>query len=288
MKKTLLAALAACLSVCLCFGIFAACGGDEGGETQPAEYTITAESGAGYSVDAPDTAKQGDTVTVTVSVSDELRTVQSVTANGTACTAGTDGTYTFTMPAENVTVAVSLGYIQTEILNGELISWRSDTPAQIAKAREEDASWASYTIYFDFAQTTVLSGNNGATVTTLNPDIIPQDAIDDITWTGDGSYKDSGSIRIDVSKINLGTAYIAVNVKSSSPRADETIIKKLEVVEYGNVETPETWNETVTLKITNDVWRKVSDKTLTLNIFVDTMGLYGLPACSNNFEITEK
>ncbi len=29
MKKTLLAALAACLSVCLCFGIFAACGGDE-------------------------------------------------------------------------------------------------------------------------------------------------------------------------------------------------------------------------------------------------------------------
>lgn len=287
MKKTLLAALAACLSVCLCFGIFAACGGNEGEETQPAEYTITAESGAGYSVDAPDTAKQGDTVTVTVSVSDELRTVQSVTANGTACTAGTDGKYTFTMPAENVTIAVSLGYIQTE-MTSDLISWRSDTPAQIAKSREEDASWASYRIYFDFAQRTTLSSDNDATITTLNPDIIPQDAIDEIVWTGDGSFKDSGSFEIDVAKINLGTAYIAVNVKSSSPRADETIIKKLEVVEYGEVETPETWNETVTLKITNDVWREVSDKTITFNIFVDTMGLYGLPACSNNFEITEQ
>ena len=288
MKKMILAALAACMCVCLCFGIFAACDDRSGNGEQPAEYTITANNGTGYTVDAPASAKEGDTVTVTVSVSDELRTVQSVTANGTACTAGTDGSYTFTMPAENVTVAVSLGYIQTEILKGELISWRSDTPAQIAKAREEDASWASYRIYFDFAQTTLLSGNNGATVTTLNPDIIPQDALDDITWTGDGSFKDSGSILIDVSKINLGTAYIAVNIKSSSPRADETIIKKLEVVEYGKVETPETWNETVILEITNDVWREVSDKTLTLNIFVDTMGLYGLPACSNNFEITEQ
>lgn len=248
MKKTLLAALAACLSVCLCFGIFAACGGNEGEETQPAEYTITAESGAGYSVDAPDTAKQGDTVTVTVSVSDELRTVQSVTANGTACTAGTDGKYTFTMPAENVTVAVSLGYIQTEMTSDDM-AFRASTPSQIAKAQEGD-TWADQIIYFDFTEDKNL-GDDDVTVTSLNPDVIPQDAVEDIYLhsTNMGSMRDYGSFTIDLSQVSLGTAYIAVHAESSSvTRIDATIIMKIEVVNYGEINV-ETWDETVVIDL---------------------------------------
>lgn len=177
MKKMILAALAACMCVCLCFGIFAACDDRSGNGEQPAEYTITANNGTGYTVDAPASAKEGDTVTVTVSVSDELRTVQSVTANGAACTAGTDGSYTFTMPAENVTVAVSLGYIQTEMTNDDM-SFRASTPSQIAKAQEGD-TWARQIVYFDFTENKNLN-NDDVTVTSLNPNVIPQDAIDEI------------------------------------------------------------------------------------------------------------
>lgn len=46
--------IAACLCACLAAGMLAACTqGEDGGETQPAEYTITAQSGTDYTVSAP-------------------------------------------------------------------------------------------------------------------------------------------------------------------------------------------------------------------------------------------
>ncbi len=263
MKKMILAALAACMCVCLCFGIFAACDDRSGNGEQPAEYTITANNGTGYTVDAPASAKEGDTVTVTVSVSDELRTVQSVTANGTACTAGTDGSYTFTMPAENVTIAVSLGYIQTEMTNDDM-AFRASTPSQIAKARDED-TWAEQLIYFDFTENKNLSKND-VTVTSLNPNVIPQDAIDEIYLHSPsmGTMRDYGSFTIDLSKVSLGTAYIAVHAESSSAtRIDATIIKKIDVVNYGEIDV-ETWDETVVLDL-SDVFDRYNDITIQIS-----------------------
>ena len=106
--KLFFRAIAACLCACLAAGMLAACTqGEDGGETQPAEYTITAQSGTDYTVSAPDKAKEGDTVTVTVTATGDTY-ITGVTYNGSAC-AEEDGTYTFTMPAEDVTIAVQTG-----------------------------------------------------------------------------------------------------------------------------------------------------------------------------------
>ena len=121
MKKMILAALAACMCVCLCFGIFAACDDRSGNGEQPAEYTITANNGTGYTVDAPASAKEGDTVPVTVTVTNEDTYVTGVTYNGHECDEA-DGKYTFTMPAENVTAYAKW---QMSNLGGELTGIRT-------------------------------------------------------------------------------------------------------------------------------------------------------------------
>lgn len=205
------------------------------------EYTITAADGADYSVDAPDTAKAGETVTVTVTSKSVLKTVAEVKANDTACTAGADGTYTFTMPAENVTITVTMQSVQTEIPSDDVLSWRANAPDQIAKAQEGD-TWAEQYFYFDFSRETHL--DDEVTVTSLNEDVIPADAIEAVR-TEDGSssyYTVYGYFVVDLSKVSLGTAYIAVQAD------DMTIIKRVDVVEYGTIEY-ETWTVSVTFDL---------------------------------------
>lgn len=237
MKKLLIALVALCLSLPL-----AACGNDA---PPPAEtsYTITAADGADYSVDAPAAAKAGETVTVTVTSKSVLKTVAEVKANDTACTAGGDGAYTFTMPESDVTIAVTMQSVQTEIPADDTLTWRANAPGEIAKAQEGD-TWAEEYFYFDFTEPTHLNGD--VTVTSLNEDVIPADAIENLR-TEDGSssyYTVSGYFVVDLSKVSLGTAYIAV-------QADErTIIKRVDVVEYGTIEL-ETWDVSVTFDLSN-------------------------------------
>lgn len=81
-----------------------------------ATYTITATSvtGATVTIDK-ETAKVGEEVSVTVTVTDETKEITTVTANEVTLGRGTDGTYKLTMPAENVTVTVTLKDIVVEV-----------------------------------------------------------------------------------------------------------------------------------------------------------------------------
>lgn len=249
MKKLLIALIALCMALPL-----AACGN----ETPPpaeTEYTITAADGADYSVDAPATAEEGETVTVTVTGKTVLKTVAEVKANDTACTAGGNGTYTFTMPAENVTITVTMQSVQTEIPSDDVLSWRANAPDRIAKAQEDD-TWAEQYFYFDFSRQTRV---DDLTVTSLNEDVIPADAIENACTRGDGSWADYGYFVVDLSKVSLGTAYIAVQAD------DMTIIKRVDVVEYGTIEY-ETWNVSVTFDLSEvfgkgytDMFIQISD-----------------------------
>lgn len=84
-------------------------------EKKPEAYTVTVNKATNGTVTADkETAAAGDTVTLTVKA-DETMYSQAVLAEdglkvadskgaAVACTAGADGTYTFTMPADNVTV----------------------------------------------------------------------------------------------------------------------------------------------------------------------------------------
>ena len=81
-----------------------------------ATYTITATSVTGATITLDkETAKVGEEVSVTVTVTDETKEVATVTANEVTLGRGTDGTYKLTMPAENVTVTVTLKDIVVEV-----------------------------------------------------------------------------------------------------------------------------------------------------------------------------
>lgn len=76
----------------------------------PETYTITlAGDGVEYTTTSPENeAEEGDTVTITVDTTDfELSSIEVVDANETIIeTEGSNGEYTFTMPASDVTVSV--------------------------------------------------------------------------------------------------------------------------------------------------------------------------------------
>lgn len=73
------------------------------------EYTITAENGNGYSItDLSKTkAKEGETISFKVNVTDEKKEISSVKANEIECTLEND-VYSFTMPRGDVTISVTL------------------------------------------------------------------------------------------------------------------------------------------------------------------------------------
>lgn len=76
------------------------------------EYSITAEAVEGADITVPEKSKAGETVTVKVSITDSDREVGAVTVTGAsgnvAVTEVNASEYTFIMPAEDVTVSVSL------------------------------------------------------------------------------------------------------------------------------------------------------------------------------------
>ena len=73
------------------------------------EYTITAENGNGYSItDLSKTkAKEGETISFKVTLSDETKVIESVKANNDVLQANND-VYSFTMPKGDVTISVTL------------------------------------------------------------------------------------------------------------------------------------------------------------------------------------
>ena len=167
------------------------------------------------------------------------------------------------MPAEAVTLTASAQFVTLDRVFDRLGTVRADgdplrrrvvlgcrSPGQIARAREEDASWAGDLFCFRFAEARNLQPSE-ITVTSLNPEVIPDEAIGDLSLhsVNMGSMRDYGTFRVSLGKVSPGTAYLAVQAKSSSvTRIDAVVIKKVQVVEYGQI-VQETWNETVNVDL---------------------------------------
>lgn len=83
------------------------------------EYSITASESEDYSITGlAEKAKEGDTVSFTVAVTDEAKhSIKTVKYNETTLTAGQDGSYSFTMPGENVAISVELELKSYKITN---------------------------------------------------------------------------------------------------------------------------------------------------------------------------
>lgn len=117
----------------------------------PATYTISvAETENGSVKVSAEAAKTGDTITVTPTPSTGY-VVDTVSYNGTAIAAAEDGSYSFTMPAQNVTVSATFKAEQytitfydedgTTVLDtqkldyGAAIAYKGQTPSKAADAQ---------------------------------------------------------------------------------------------------------------------------------------------------------
>lgn len=236
---------------------FAACAGD-GNEDETAgggSYTVTCEDGDYYDLSASSQlTPAGETVTITAEAEAFIR-VDGVYANGTACAEGsTAGTYTFTMPEENVTVTAQVS--GAEIDNAEDGMGWSIAPSAISPFDESELSlyqYQSYLVTFGTDPVNASTGKDGMTyakVVSLNEDVIPAEAISGVkgsTPDVGNAYFFQGSFKIDRTQIKEGTTTLVFFDKDN----DRVISKTVTVVPFGDVYKEEAWTVSVTADLSD-------------------------------------
>ena len=231
--------LALCLLTVLAMSVsFAACDDGEpdpsGGEgTDPTPHSVTVEAPDGVDARASaTTATAGVNVTVTVDAPAWLD-IASVEYNDKACTANTDGTYSFAMPDEDVTVEITVEDSGVSVDEDDGMTWIS-APAQIAPY---EYGSQTYEIHFGNDRINASIDSDGnleyAEVYSTNEAVIPADAISGVRSTSglnNGQYT-SAAFTVDLSKVSAGSATLVFNDTDN----DRTIAKYVTVTEYGTI-----------------------------------------------------
>lgn len=242
MKKRLFSAVSVFCAAALCTVLFAACGGGEEPGKQPGDdpvtYTITAESSADYTLTPSKTSAQaGEVITVTAESKNADKYITGVTFNGTACEEEEDG-YSFTMPAANVTLAAQTG-TYAEKLTGDFMFFSGLIPDTIAVYENEwDYEDKLYVSFSEDVNIGTGDQDEYVQVTSSDQSVIPDSALRCYV-DKDGSFIESAIVYIAVNDIKPGTAYVSLTVQDSSISSkNETIVKKLTVVEAEDLEIP--------------------------------------------------
>ena len=139
MKKITIITLAVLCVALLC--VAAAC---EPEDQLPQKYKITCASGEGYSVsDLPSESAEGSTVYFYVEATSVFYQIDKVTFNGTEIYEDDFGTYSFKMPAADVTVQVTATPAPEYDDPDDHLAWGSTVTGFISQASPSDqtASW---------------------------------------------------------------------------------------------------------------------------------------------------
>ena len=230
-------------------------------QASPAQYNINLPTSDLYEISSSHTTAQaGQTITLTITLESKVYVITEVLANDIVCEK-TDEDYTFSMPEEDVTIIVNT-QIQ-EINSNDGVLWAASAPNQIAKAQEGD-TWANDYIYFDFVENV---NSPQYELVSTDENVVPNDAMSIYFEDANmGSMKSGGSITIELDKVNLGTIYYNMN----GGYTDATITKKIEVVEYGQIEVT-TWKNTINFDLSS-----IYDRYENINISIsDQNSQYG-------------
>lgn len=208
-------------------------------------------------------AVPGDVVTFNVTASAGYK-IDKVFANSTECTWNSDGSYSFTMPEEPVTVTATASAISvvpgpdddnddvttdpaptTEKLTDDFISFTGFCPDKISTFANNYNAKVTYTVSFS-RTININSAEDSTKLRSSDQNVIPDSAL--TVWLDkDGTVTSGATISIDLNAIRPGTAYVsfyAENDISTSQNAEVT--KKIEVVAENTLEIP---RQTVTFEI---------------------------------------
>lgn len=185
-------------------------------------------SGAQLSADKQK-AKNGETVTVTATVTDSERYIASVTANGEECEES-DGKYTFTVGNKDVVVTAELGTYK-EIAESDFLVWDTDVKQLIAT---DLTGIEMPALHFLITGPSYYSYEGS--VTSSDETVIPTEAIT-LTPLSD-SYISQGNtyVTIDTTKISAGIAYLSLTVENTNVSSESVVVKRIEVVEAKDFE----------------------------------------------------
>ena len=208
-------------------------------------------------------AVPGDEITFLVNPAAGYK-IDAVYANGNPCQLKADGSYSFTMPNEAVTVTATASEISvvpgpdddnddvttdpaptTEKLTDDFMSFTGFCPDKISAFANNYNAKVTYTV--NFSRTiNINSAEDSTKLRSSDQNVIPDSAL--TVWLDkDGTVTSGATISIDLNAIRPGTAYVsfyAENDISTSQNAEVT--KKIEVVAENTLEIP---RQTVTFEI---------------------------------------
>ena len=208
-------------------------------------------------------AVPGDEITFLVNPAAGYK-IDAVYANGNPCQLKADGSYSFTMPNEAVTVTATASAISvvpgpdddnddvttdpaptTEKLTDDFMSFTGFCPAKISAFANNYNAKVTYTVSFS-RTININSAEDSTKLRSSDQNVIPDSAL--TVWLDkDGTVTSGATISIDLNAIRPGTAYVsfyAENDISTSQNAEVT--KKIEVVAENTLEIP---RQTVTFEI---------------------------------------
>lgn len=255
------------LSLMLCLsGVFlVACCGEE---PAPTTYNITLPTSADYTVESDkEVAEFGQEVTLIVTLLNDELVIEDVLANGISCEENYNGTFSFTMPAENVSITVQTSRLQ-EVHSTEFV-WLDDGNLYTI-TEDGDGTFDGDTrdINITFAEKQGMTIINEA-ITSSNQAVIPDTAINfepitDININGSSGSSEilKGVIEINPFEIHAGTTYLTMEFVNgnysygSSNRG--TLIVKITVVPYGEL-TLETVREELVIDLFSELQYQTGD-----------------------------
>lgn len=290
MKKKLFAACLTLAGVLACAFGLAACGGDGDDESDKGtSYSIQApEESDAYTVSGlPESARAGETVTFRVTLTHPADSVlHYVEVDGgdmddEKLAPAADGSYSFVMPEDYVSVSVSADYYPDND-DSLFLFWNwADENADNIEIWQPAYEGDGYSNTFDDSVLTASVDNGNYSyelhnysdeVFSLNQDVIPDDALSVIPEKPSGGSLTTGfDICIDRSKIKAGTAKIVLIVENISQYGHiSTLACTVTVTEPEPLEKVTIWQETIVFDV-SEIMAWVEEERLQIDFyFLDT------------------
>ena len=252
-------------------------------------YGITMPSSDIYAIggEVPEDATEGTTITFTVTLNDpENSAILGVTVEPTFDAsydiASNNGTYSFVMPASPVKIIID-ARAYAEVLSDGGLTFMTSNPTTITVNGGNDMTWGGpngtqlinvweFGLAFVWGNTSNLSSRSY--VTSSNEDVIPADAISDIKEgsKSSGGTISSASFYIDPAKINPGTTWLEIYLKSNNTSSAGTLFVKITVLPEGGSVEVETWTETIVFDIASGIDMDEVNFTVTDNDYASNTG----------------
>ena len=230
--------------------------GEENGGDGGTLYGITMPSSDIYAIggEVPESATEGTTITFTVTLNDpENSAILGVTVEPTFDAsydiASNDGTYSFVMPASPVKIIIDARAYE-EVLSDGGLSFAESNPKEIVK----NSGMVTFVLPFTWNYTGAIA-ESVSEATSSDQSVIPDNALKLVSGdkVGNSAWIDSAELNIDTSKINPGTTWLEIYLRSNSTSSDGTLFVKITVLPEGSSIEVETWTETIVFDISSGI-----------------------------------